>query len=167
MKQTHHIILALFISTIISLSFSLQPYDKQLRTDGYYFTYDSLENNSTGDLIIRYYPMILYTDSTLSDFYWQESKESFEDRINSKSYKWTKKFSRFGNYQIKGDSIYIHLRTYENKWFGNKRGPIVNAYMKGIINSNTEYTLTENIFAGDTIKMKIPFKFVQFDLKEK
>jgi len=166
MKRIYGNTLGILIIILI-LSFSSPIANNQLRTDGYYFTYDTLENTHTGEILIRYYPMILFPDSTLSDFYWQNSKESFENLINSKSYKWTKRFSKFGNYQIKGDSIYIHLRTYENKWFGNKRGPIVDAYMKGIILNDTQYVVTQNIFSGDTILLSTTFNFVRFELKKK
>ncbi len=139
--------------------------DKKLRTDGYYCTYDTIVNSRTNEQRIRFYPMVLFEDKTLSDFYYQNSKEEFDEILARKKYKYFKKYSKFGDYKINGDSIYIHLTTWSNKLPGaSNRGKEVDAFMSGIALSDTTFRIDENIFNGDTIKQNTVFKFVEHQI---
>src|ERR1700687_3643238 len=101
----------------------------KLRTDGYYYTYDTLVNSRTKETRIRFYPIVLLDDKTLSDFYFQHSQKEFEKTLTRKKYKWVEKYSEFGGYKIIEDSIFIHEKTWSNKWFGSNRGEMVDMFM--------------------------------------
>lgn len=161
------------IASIILTQFSLfgqlsQNNDRipSLRTDGYYYSYDTLVNTQTNEIIIRFSPIIFFDDYTLSDFYYQKSQQIFESILRIKKYKWVKKFSKFGDYKIINENIFIHQKTWSNKWFGNNRGKIVDAFMKGVIINDTTFILTENIFLGDTIRPLLYYKFIPYTLKK-
>ena len=158
------IFFGLTVSTILTAFANLGQLDHsipKLRTDGYYYTYDTLVNTQTNDKIIRFYPIVFFDDQTLADFYWQRSQLDFEILLKRKKYKGIKKFSKFGDYKIVGDSIYIHQRTWSNKFFGNDKGKIVDAYMKCVILNDTTFQMTENIFLGDT--MRPPHYYFKFN----
>jgi len=138
----------------------------KLRTDGYYYTYDTVVNTQTNEKIFRFYPIVFFEDQTLSDFYWQKSKLDFEKLIDKKKYSWVKRFSQYGSYKIIADSIYIQEKTWSNKFFGNNRGKIENANLKGIMINDTTFLLTEIIFLGDTIKQNSRFLFNAYTFRQ-
>jgi len=170
MKRKYFLLLVLCVTfplLIICISFKPDG-SKKLRTDGYYYTYDTLRNSTTGEEIVRFWPMFLFDDNTISDLYYHDTMNEFEDYILKKSYKWVKKFSKFGDYSISNDSIYIHLKTYQNKWPDSGTGSVTDNYMKGLVLNDSTFEIVENIFLGDTMKFYGDFKFYfsKFQLKK-
>lgn len=170
MKYINHnpsIILLNILFVIIFASFKFDNLVK-LRTDGYYYTNDTLTNTQTGQVIVRFWPMFLFDDRTISDLYYHDSKNEFESYIQKKTFKWVKKFSKFGDYRISNDSIFIHIKTYQNKWPDSEIGSTTDSYMKGIVINDSTIDIVEHIFMSDTLRFQgdFIFNFARFQFKK-
>lgn len=136
------------------------------RTDGYYYTIDTLTNTTTKEIQFRFYPIVFFEDSSFSDFYGNSTQEGFEKHVLRKNYKWIKRFSKFGHYNIDGDSIFLKERTYENRMF-EPRGKLTDAALKGIIVDLNKFLIVENIYREDTLKFSAEFFFKPCEFKNK
>lgn len=134
----------------------------ELRKDGYYFSYNRVRHVSNDSIEMKHYAMILYEDSTLSDFYnLSSSKEEFEKILQYQSYNTIKGFSKFGSYQIIGDSIFISLKTQRISGDFYNYDPKLNARMKGVIVSDIEFKIVESEIEGKKRSLNHLFNFVE------
>lgn len=161
MKKTIQSILILAIA-LVQIGCTVVKRSFELRKDGYYFSYDHIKYTSNDSIVMKHYAMILYKDSTLSDFYnLSSSKEEFENILQYQSYKTIKYFSKFGSSQIIGDSIFINLKTQRISGHFENYNPKLNARMKGIIVSDIEFKIVENEIEGTKYSLNHTFKFVE------
>lgn len=157
-------ILLLFILAlaVVQIAFTGIKRSYELRNDGYYFSYDHIKYTSNDSIVMNHYAMILYEDSTLSDFYnLSSSKQEFEKILQYQSYKTIKDFSKFGSYQIIADSIFINLKTQRISGRFENYNPKLNARMKGVIVSDIEFKIVESEIEGTKYSLNHTFNFVK------
>lgn len=139
-----------------------KPY--KLRTDGYYFSYDRIRFTENDSVAKKHHAMILYEDSTLSNFYHlSSSEEDFLKILDYKSYSELKELSKFGTYKIVGDSIYIDYKTQRISGHFYNYNPQLNAKMKGVIQSHESFKIIETEVEGKKYYPNHTFKFVESD----